>query len=180
MDQERSGPVSIEGKPLVEMIPGGFTATSEYEVTYTWPNGVVHSCKSTKASEWHGGVKDPKGQQHGIKFIGPDGWIWVTRGKLEASTPAILNDKLPENAKRVYVSDDHMGNFIECVKSRKAPICPAEVGYRSASVCHLGVIAIRLGRKLQWDPVMTQFVGDAEANKFVAREMREGYDYGMI
>jgi len=180
LDQDGSGPVSVEGKQLIDMIPGGFTAASEYEVTYTYANGVVHTCKSTTASEWHGGVKDPKGQQHGIKFIGSDGWIWVTRGQLEARKPAILNDKLAEDAKRVYVSNDHMGNFMKCVKTRKAPICPAEVGYRSASVCQLGVIAIRLGRKLQWDPVKTQFVDDAEANKFIAREMRQGYDYGMI
>ncbi|HOW73463.1 MAG TPA: Gfo/Idh/MocA family oxidoreductase [Phycisphaerae bacterium] len=180
LDQERSGPVSVEGKQLVDMIPGGFTAASEYEVSYTWPNGVIHSCRSTTASEWHGGVKDPKRQQHGIKFIGADGWIWVTRGQLEASNPAILNDKLPDNTRRAYVSNDHMGNFMECVKTRKAPICPAEVGYRSASVCQLGVIAIRLGRRLQWDPVKAQFANDAEANKHVAREMRKGYDYGMI
>ena len=70
LNQDGSGPVSIEGKQLVEMIPGGYTAASEYEVTYTYANGVVHTCKSTTASEWWGGVKDPKGQQHGIKFIG--------------------------------------------------------------------------------------------------------------
>lgn len=180
LDQERSGPTVIEGKQLVEMIPGGYTAASEYEVTYTWPNGVIHTCRSTTASEWHGGVKDPKGQQHGIKFIGADGWIWVTRGQISASDPAILNDKLPDDAKRVYVSNDHMGNFMKCVKTRQAPICPAEVGYRSASVCQLGVIAIRLGRRLRWDPVKTEFIDDAEANKYVAREMRKGYDFGMV
>lgn len=100
--------------------------------------------------------------------------------QLNASKPDLLNDKLPDDAKRVYVSNDHMGNFMKCVKTRTAPICPAEVGHRSASMCHLGVIAIRLGRKLQWDAAKEQFVGDAEANKWVAREMRKGYDYGMI
>jgi predicted dehydrogenase len=175
-----SGPVAIEGKQLVDMIPGGFTAASEYEVTYTYASGVVHACKSTTASEWHGGVKDPKGQQHGIKFIGSDGWIWVTRGVIQAHDRQILTDKLPADAPRVYVSNDHMGNFIECVKSRKAPICPAETGHRSASLCHLGVIAIRLGRKLQWDPAKEQFIGDAEANNYIARPMRKPYDYGMI
>jgi hypothetical protein len=170
----------VEGKQLVEMIPGGFTAASEYEVTYTYANGVVHTCKSTTASEWHGGVKDPNGQQHGIKFIGTDGWIWVTRGVINASDRAILTEKLPGNAKRVYASNDHMGNFIDCVKTRKTPICPAEVGHRSATVAHLGVTAIRLGRKLNWDPVKEQYVGDDEANKFVSREMRKPYDYTMI
>lgn len=180
LDLDGSGPVSVEGKQLVEMIPGGYTAASEYEVTYTYANGVVHSCRSTRASEWHGGVKDPKGQQHGIKFIGSDGWIWVTRGTIRADRREILTEKLPEDAKRVYASNDHMQNFIECVKSRKTTICPAEVGHRSASICHLGVTAIRLGRKLQWDPAEQQFVGDDEANGYVARPMRKPYDYSMI
>jgi len=180
LEMDDSGPVSIEGKQLVDMIPGGFTAASEYEVTYTYANGVIHNCKSTTASEWHGGVKDPSGQQHGIKFHGTDGWIWVTRGVIKASDRQLLTQKLPEDAKRVYVSNNHMGNFIDCVKSRKAPICPADVGHRSASLCHLGVIAIRLGRKLNWDPAKEQFVGDNEANSMVARQMRKPYDYDMI
>ncbi len=180
MDLDGTGPTSVEGKQLVEMIPGGYTAASEYEVTYTYANGLVHACKSTTASEWNGATKDPKGQLHGIKFIGTDGWIWVTRDKIDASNRAILTEKLPESAKRVYVSNDHMGNFIECVKTRKPTICPAEVGHRSASIAHLGVIAIRLGRKLNWDPVKEQFVGDAEANTYLSREMRKPYDYSMI
>ena len=180
LDMDSSGPVSIEGKQLVDMIPDGFTAASEYEVTYAYANGIVHTCKSTTASEWHGGVKDPNGQQHGIKFHGSEGWIWVTRGSIKASERRILTEKLPENAKYVYLSNDHMGNFIDCVKSRKVPICPAETGHRSASLCHLGVIAIRLGRKLRWDPVNEQFVGDPEANRYIAREMRKPYDYSMI
>lgn len=180
LGQDRSGPVSVEGKQLVKMIPGGFTAASEYSVTYTYADGVVHTCNSTTASEWHGGVKDRKGQQHGIKFHGTDGWIWVTRGDLRASDRDLLRQKLPEDAPRVYVSNNHMANFIECVKTRKAPICPAEIGHRSASLCHLGVAAIRLGRKLRWDPVKEQFPDDSEANGYVSRPMRKPYDYDMV
>ncbi len=180
LDMDRSGPVSIEGKQLVEMIPGGFTAASEYEVTYTYANGVVHTCKSTTASEWWGGVKDRDGQQHGIKFHGSDGWIWVTRGTIQASDPEIISKELPDNAPRVYLSTDHMGNFIDCIKSRKDPICSAETGHRSASLCHLGVTAIRLGRKLNWDPAKEQYVGDAEANRYLAREMRKPFAYDML
>jgi predicted dehydrogenase len=180
LDMDSSGPNSIEGRQLVDMIPGGFTAASEYEVTYTYANGVVHTCKSTTASEWHGGVKDPNGQQHGIKFHGSEGWIWVTRGSIKASERRILTEKLPNNARYVYLSNDHMGNFIDCVKSRKVPICPADIGHRSASLCHLGVIALRLGRKLRWDPVNEQFIGDTEANRYIVREMRKPYDYNMI
>jgi len=180
LDLDGSGPVSVEGRQLVDMIPGGFTAASEYEVTYTYADGIVHTCRSTTASEWHGGVKDPNGQQHGIKFIGSEGWIWVTRGVIQASEREMLTQKLPENAPRVYASNDHMENFIDCVRSRKAPICPPEVGHRSASLCHLGVIAIRLGRKLRWNPEKEEFIGDEEANGYLAREMRKPYDFSMV
>lgn len=169
---ERSGPVAIEGKPLVEMIPGGFTAFSEYAVNYTYANGVTHSCASTPANAWNGSVLDKSGQQHGVKFEGSDGWIFVTRGRIEASKPELLETPLPANAERLYVSANHMGNFFDCIRSRKAPVADAEIGHRSVSVCHLGVIALRLGRKLTWDPAKEQFTGDNEANSHVSRPMR--------
>ena len=95
LGHDRSGPVKVSGKPLVEMIPNGFTAASEYEVEYTYADGVVHRCQSTAANNWFGGVVDPKGQQHGVKFVGADGWIFVTRGKIEASDPELLKQPLP-------------------------------------------------------------------------------------
>ncbi len=177
MGLERSGPVSIEAKPRVEMIPGGFSAFSEYEVRYTYENGVTHSCESTLANAWNGAVVDKGGQQHGVKFEGRDGWIFVTRGKIEASSPELLVTPLSASAPRLPVSNDHMGNFFECVRSRKPAICEAEIGHRSASVCHLGVIAMRLGRKLNWDPNKERFVGDADANNWLSREMRAPWSY---
>ncbi len=177
---ERSGPVSVEAKPGVEMIPGGFSAFSEYAVDYTYANGVTHSCHSTAANAWNGAVIDPKGQQHGVKFEGADGWIWVTRGKIEASDPEFLTTPLPSNATRLYESNDHMGNFFDSIRSRKPPICEAEIGHRSASVCHLGVISLRLGRKLQWDPQAERFVGDDEANRWLTRELRKPWSYDSV
>ncbi len=177
---ERSGPVSIEAKPRVEMIAGGFSAFSEYEVHYTYANGVTHSCESTPANAWNGAVVDQAGQQHGVKFEGADGWIFVTRGKIEASHPDLLTTPLSASAERLYTSNDHMGNFFDCIHSRKAAICETEIGHRSASVCHLGVIALRLGRKLNWDPRKEQFIGDAEANKYLVREMRKPWSYDSV
>ena len=180
MGLERSGPVSVSGKPVVEMIPGGYTAASEYRVEYKYANGVTHSCHSTSANAWNGAVTDPKGQQHGVKFIGTDGWIWVSRGVLEASNPELLVAPLPSTAERLYVSDDHMGNFFSCVQSRKPTICEPEIGHRSASICHLGTIAIRMGRDLKWDPVKEEFIGDAEANSFLSREMRKPWTLDSV
>jgi predicted dehydrogenase len=180
LDMDDSGPISAEGKSLIDMIPGGYTAASQYELKYTYANGVIHTCHSTTASAWHGGVIDKDRQQHGIKFIGTDGWIWVTRGLIDASDQQLLREKLPDSAPRVYVSNNHMGNFIDCVKTRKTPICPVGVGHRSASMSHLGVLAVRLGRKLNWDPVKEQFVNDPEAMRYIKRDMRGPYDYSMI
>jgi predicted dehydrogenase len=177
---DRSGPVSVEGKPRVEMIPGGYTAYSEYEVQYVYPDGVSQTCQSTTASAWNGAVLDRTRQQHGVKFHGADGWIFVTRGRVEASVPELLSEPLPSSAVRLYASDDHMRNFFDCVQSREQPICDAEIGHRSVSVCHLGVIALRLGRKLQWDPVQEMFTGDSEANQWLAREMRKPWTWDAV
>ena len=180
MGLERSGPVSVKGKQLVEMIPGGFSTASQYDVRYAYANGVTHRCQSTTANAWHGRVLDPNGQQHGVKFLGTDGWIWVTRGAIEASEPEILVEPLGSGARRLPVSDNHMGNFFASVASRQQPICDAEIGHRSASVCHLGVIAMRLGRELEFDPLSETFLGDAQANEWLSREMRKPWSLESV
>jgi predicted dehydrogenase len=176
------GPVEIEGKQLVEPIPGGYTAAAEYRVEYTYANGVKHVCMSTTGDQWTGAPeKEGPGILHnGVTFKGTEGWISVTRGKIAASKPELLSDPLPGNATRLYVSNNHMGNFFECVRSRKEPAAPAEVGHRSVSVCHLGVLSMRLGRKLNWDPKKEQFVGDADADKWLSREMRKPWSYEAV
>jgi predicted dehydrogenase len=175
---ERSGPVAVEGKALVKMIAGGFTAPSEYQVEYTYANGVSHTCLSTNADNPSGGGVG-QGRRHGVKFVGADGWIFVTRGKIEASQPDLLTQPLANRKEQLYLSNDHMGNFFACVRSRAQPICDAEIGHRSVTVCHLGVIAIRIGRKLNWDPDKEIFVNDKEADEFVAREQRKPWTYDM-
>ena len=175
-------PSTIEGKPTVQPIPGGFTTFSEYECRFEFPNGVVYNVRTTADDSPYGQVLKKDGQRNGIKFIGESGWIWVNRESLEAHDKEIFRAPLPESAERLYVSNDHHANFFECVSSRKDPICPVEVGHRSASVCHLGAIALRTGKKLSWDSETEFFIGDhaAEANSYVAREMRKPFDYSFI
>jgi predicted dehydrogenase len=176
---ERSGPVSVEGRPLVEPVPGGYDAASQYRVDYEYAGGVKLRCQSTTANRFDGSVQGRPGSGdllHGVRFEGTDGWIFVTRGRIEASVPELLSDPLPSDAERLYVSTDHMGNFFDCVRTRKPPICDVEIGHRSVSVCHLGVIALRLGRKLEWDPAKEEFLGDAEANAMRAAELRAPWD----
>jgi predicted dehydrogenase len=176
------GPSEIEAQTLVEPIPGGYTAISEYEITLTYANGVRQVIRTTRDDSIFGGVINREGQRHGVKFIGTEGWVWVTRGDIQASNDDLLTTPLPDDALRLEVSGDHMRNFFDCVRSRKDPICHVEIGHRSASLCHLGVIALRLGRKLRWNPDTERFVGDgaSEANGWVAREMRQPYDYRFI
>jgi predicted dehydrogenase len=176
------GPVAAEGKALTQPLAGGFNTPSEFEVTFTWANGVKHFVKTTKDDSPFGQILKEDGQRNGIKFEGSDGWIWVNRAELTASHDAIIKTPLPDSAERLEVSRDHMRNFFDCVRSRKDPIAKVEVGHRSASVCHLAAIAVRLGRKLQWDPEKELFTGDgaAEGNAMVTREMRKPYDYSMV
>ena len=176
------GPVAVEGKALTQAIEGGFNTPSEFEVTFTWANGVKHIAKTTKDDSPFGQVLKEDGQRNGIRFEGSDGWLWVNRGELTASKEEIIKTPLPDNAIKLEVSKDHMANFIDCVRSRKDPIACVEVGHRSACICHLAVIAVRTGRKFQWDPEKEIFVGDgaAEANSYVAREMRKPYDYSFV
>ncbi len=180
---ERSGPVSIEGRRLVEPIAGGYDAPAEYQVNYVYENGVTQRCQSTTNNRPDGSVRGtPRGDEipHGVKFIGSDGWIFVTRGKIEASRPELLSEPLTNKTVELYVSNNHMQNFFDCLRSRKAPICDAEIGHRSVSVCHLGVLSIRLGRKLQWDPQAEQFRDDAEANGYVSRTQRDPFSYQFV
>jgi predicted dehydrogenase len=163
---DRSGPVFVDGKSLKTMIPGGYDAASDYVVYFKYANGVQMIATNQAPN--------------GVRFEGTDGWIFVDRGQLTASKKELIEEPLPANAERLYKSDNHMGNFFECIRTRQAPICDAEIGHRSISVAQLGGISVRLGRALQWNPEKEQFVGDREANKWVSREMRKPYDYSFI
>ena len=175
-------PTQVESKALSIPIPGGYTTIADYEVKFTYPNGVVFNVRSTRDDDPFGGTVNPAGQRNGIRFEGSDGWIWVNRDQLKAIDREVLSKPLPETAERLFVSNDHKGNFFDCVRSRKDPICDVEVGHRSASVCHLGAISLRTGKSLQWDPAKEEFTGEnaAEANAHVTREMRKPYDYSFV
>jgi hypothetical protein len=96
----------------------------------------------------------------------------VSRGKIDAEPKSLLTSIIGPDEIHLYNSNDHNQNFLDCVKSRKDTICTAEIGHRSASVCHLGNIAMLLGRKLKWDPKEERFIDDDEANRMLTRAMR--------
>ncbi|HWI55964.1 MAG TPA: Gfo/Idh/MocA family oxidoreductase [Bacillota bacterium] len=158
-DTERSGPVEVEGTGTF-WEDGLYNTVKDYDVTYRYANGVVMTCKPGNPS---------------IKFIGAEGWVgnqgW--RGKVEASSATILNSVISPNDLHLYTNPkgEH-DDFLKCVKSRKDPYFPVDIGHRVSTVCHLANIAIRLGRKLKWDPKAERFVQDNQANAMLSRPMR--------
>jgi predicted dehydrogenase len=178
-------PSRVESEVLAQPVPGGYTTFSEYAVHYLYDNGVALNIHTTTDETIYGSAVDPKNanaQRNGIRFEGTGGWIWVNRDQITASDPKLLAEPLPDGAVRLYNSKNHMENFFDCVKSRKAPICDAETGHRSATMCHLGAISMRTGLKLNWDAQAERFVGEnaGGGNAYVRREMRKPYDYSFV
>ncbi|MFC5408497.1 Gfo/Idh/MocA family protein [Larkinella bovis] len=177
MNTEYTGPVEIWGKadfPKSGLwdVHGIFRTEARYE------NG-VHMIVSNELP-------------NGIRFEGTEGWIFVSRGDasvtasdpvdkqraakaLDASDPKILSSVIGPNEIHLTVSKEHHGNWLESIVSRKEPIAPAEVGHRSCSACLLHHAAMKLNRKLYWDPQKEQFKNDADANKLLSRTQRSPY-----
>ena len=130
--------------------------------------------------------------RNGIMFTGTRGRVFVNRGTIEGKpVEDLANNPLPRTAFQVYARDNlerperagkldaivnHMGNFFDCIESRKDPISDVESQHRSVSTCHLGNISMQLGRPLKWNAAEEKFVDDVEANKLLAREQRAGYE----
>jgi predicted dehydrogenase len=164
-DTEHSGPIEVEGKGA--FWEGGlFNTVKDYDVRYRYANGVVMTCVPGTPS---------------IKFIGTDGWVgnrgW--RGPLEASSPKILNSVIGPDEIRLYTNPEgEHDDFLKCVKSRKDPYFPVDIGHRVSTVCHLANISLLLGRKLTWDPKAEHFKHDSEANKLLSRPIRKPWTLG--
>jgi predicted dehydrogenase len=178
----QDGPISVQARATVGPIEGGYTTCKEFEATLMWANDIKQIVKTTVDDTPFGGIVNKEGQRNGLRFTGTDGWIWVNRGDLTASTDELYQTPLPDNAIKLEVSGNHMGNFMDCVKSRKDPIARVEEGHRSAIIGHLIIIAMLQGRKFQWDPAKEEFVGDGakQGNAHLAREMRKPYDYSFV
>jgi predicted dehydrogenase len=161
MGVEDSGPLSIEGKCKLPGIPDGYNTPNQFTVDYTYPDDVT----------LHVNIGD-----NGVLFEGDKGRVYVNRGRIAGKPVEELKDNpLPEDRIKLIVSDDHMKNFVDCVKSREKPISDVVSQHRSVSACHLANISLRLGRKLTWDPKLEQFVGDSEADAMLARAQRAPY-----
>jgi predicted dehydrogenase len=141
----------------VEIVPPD--AKARKPLTYRYANGVeVYNARGPNKVD--------------VEFTGPNGSIGTWPGGMK-TWPEELGKQPPGAGDvQLYRSDNHVGNFLECIKTRRRCVSDAEVGCRTATVCHLGNIATWLGRPLKWDPVKERFVGDAEADRWLARPKR--------
>ncbi len=181
MDTELTGPISVE-------------AVAEFPKSGLWN---VHGDFMSKA-EYANGITmyTSGGYQNGIRYEGTEGWIFVSRGDyaatpsdptakvrskaLDASNPKILESVIGPNELHLYHSDDQHGNWLDCIESRKEPISPIEIGHRACTVCLITHVAMKIPRKLQWDPSKEHFVNDAEANTWLRRAQRAPYGTDRI
>jgi myo-inositol 2-dehydrogenase / D-chiro-inositol 1-dehydrogenase len=177
MDTEYTGPIEVEGTATYPK-SGLWNAHGDFKVTAKYANGVTMLI----------GSEFP----NGVRFEGSEGWIFVSRGNVgvtasdpssaknsdafNASDAKILTSVIGENEIKLYESADQHGNWLECIQTRKQPIATAEVAHRSCSACLVAHTAMKLQRKLYWDPVIERFKNDDEANSMLSRPQR--YPYG--
>ena len=168
MDCDLSGPTEIEGHGEFPNPKAMWNTATKYRIEAKYPNDITMTIA--------GGHSDIQG---GTKWIGTEGWVWVDRGDVgksfDSSNPAWKKGKnLAEEFRKVklYESSNHQRNFIDCVKSRQPTITPAEVAHHSAIPGHLGLIAMRTGRKIRWDNATEKIIGDDAASKLTSREYR--------
>ena len=182
MNTEYTGPKSVE-------------AIAEFPKFGSWD---VHGDFLVKA-EYQNGITmlTSGGFPNGIRYEGEEGWIFVTRGSyratpsdpipendgvksLDASDPKILDSVIGTNEIHLYESKEQHLNWLECIKSGKEPISPVEIGHRACTVCLISHIAMKLPRKLNWDPMTERFLNDAEANSMLSRSQRAPYGTSNI
>ena len=164
MNTESSSPISIVGQgDYPPATDGLFDTPPSYRFECEYREGF----KMVVADSMH----QPKGM--GAHFIGDEGWVYVSRGgRIDAHPKSLLSSVIRPNETHLYKSDNHIKNFLDCVRSRSKTITPAEVAHHAIMVAHLGAIAMQLGRKVHWNPDAERFVNDPEADRMLARPMR--------
>lgn len=174
------GILEVEGTAKFPNVENGYDVAVDYSAKYTYPNGVV--------------VTVLDNGRNGVMFNGTEGRIFVNRGTVSGkpiedrtANPfgredyklyAHDNFDRPPRTGKLDAIVNHMGNFVDCCRSRNQPLSNIADEQRSSCLCHIGTIAQRLGRKLKWDMKNECFIDDAEANTFLKRQQRKGYEFG--
>ena len=180
MGTEFTGPIEIEGRAEFPKT-GLWNVHGPYHIEAKYAIGATMIIDNTFPN--------------GVRFEGDKGWIFVTRGAekvtasdpatafgkaLEASDPKILDSKIGPNEIHLYRSTDHHLNWLTSIQTRQPAVTTPEEAHRSTSACILGWIAMKLGRKLRWDPDKEVFIGDDEANSMRSRPERAPYGINRL
>jgi len=174
---DSSGPVAIDGKARFANVENGYNVPPWFHADLKYANGVELEIRC------EGKI--------GVRFQCEKGDVFVTRSSIESDPASLLKElEMKRSEYTLYPHDvnfepkvgklasieNHMRNFFDCVRSRKMPISDVVSQHRSASTCHLANLSMRLGRPLRWDPEKERFVGDDEANRWLSREQRKGFE----
>lgn len=159
---DETGPREVSGRGEYP-VEGLWDAPTDYRFTCKYEGDVTLVVGSTSRIGFMG-----------AKWHGDDGWVHVSRGGMWASDPGLLRyEEIGPGDIRLYESNDHIQNFIDCVKSRRQTITPVETACRSVSVGHLGEIAMLTGRTIRWDPETETIIGDPGASALLGRSYRK-------
>ena len=158
-DTELGGPVEFEGC-------GVFPRNSYDDAVLTW------HVECTYANGVRLVFTSENENPNGVRFDGDEGWVFVTRGGMDAQPKSLLKSPIGPADVHLYRSGNHAGNFLECVRTRAATVAPIEVAHRSTTIGLVSSIAVLLRRRLRWHPQREAFVDDDEANRMLTRAMR--------
>lgn len=161
---EQTGPIEIAGSARFPNDDALCDNPLSWDTRMTYANGV--ELLFTGEGPGCAGVRQ------GITFAGPEGWVWVNRGAIEAEPASLLKERFGPAETHLPVSTFHQGNFVDCIRTRQQTLCNIEVAVRSDTVCQLAWCAFQLQRPLRWDPEREEFVGDADANRRLTRPRR--------
>jgi predicted dehydrogenase len=156
---DATGPVEVEGTGVFPA-EGLYDCATSWDMTLRYSNGVVLR------------FVDNSRERQGVLFEGTEGWVFVKRGAIDAEPKSLLQERIGPDERHLMLGTDHWGSFLECVRTRGTPVSSIESAVRTDTVCHISDIAMRLGRKLRWDPVAEQFIDDAAANRMLTRAWR--------
>ncbi|GIX00148.1 MAG: oxidoreductase [Pirellulaceae bacterium] len=171
-------PIGVDGKATWPQVADGYNVPRDFHVVYQYPGGIEMTVSDTG--------------RNGILFTGDAGRIFVNRGVLSGRPVEELGSRpLGPEDWQLYAQDNfdrplragkldaiinHMGNFFDCIQTRTNPISDVESQHRSVTTCHLGNISMRLGRPVRWDAQHERFVDDTEADSYLQRPQRDGYE----
>ena len=156
---ERTGPVEVEDAGAVFPADGLFDTADPVHFRARYAGGLELECIT-------------RGENMSTRFEGDEGFVEVGYRGFLTGPESLKRSVIGPGEVRLYESRDHYRNFIDCVRTRQPPAAPVEIGHRSATLCHLGNIAMRLKRRLRWDPEAERFPDDADANRLLGRARR--------